>query len=288
MSHPLLEAFYRLLGRIPQTWPLLYPFYLAGRLDVVQDTFFHPALPEAFDGLRLALATDIHYGPYFQAQRAVQLSQTLQSLQPDLLILGGDYGMDARRSIEFFSVFPKVEAPLGCLALIGNHDRAGSKEELAQLTQAISRWGAAVLNNQHWCLQRAGSSIIVYGVDDFRKGHPDLQDAARHITAGGFSLFLSHSPDVLPQVFNDAKFRPGLCLCGHTHGGQIALFGRSLHSSSLYGDRYRSGWLNENGVDILVSNGVGTSLLPVRLGARPQVHCITLRRGPAQTMRSEG
>ena len=68
-----------------------------------------------------------------------------------------------------------------------------------------------------------------------------------------------------------------LALCGHTHGGQVVLFNRALKSPSDYGEKYRTGWKKENGVDIMISNGVGTSFLPVRLGARPQIHLITLK-----------
>ncbi|HUM61301.1 MAG TPA: metallophosphoesterase, partial [Clostridia bacterium] len=69
-------------------------------------------------------------------------------------------------------------------------------------------------------------------------------------------------------------------ICGHTHGGQIVFFGRSLHSSSEYGDRYRSGWYREQGADILVSEGVGTSILPMRVGTRSQIHRLILRNKP--------
>ena len=82
---------------------------------------------------------------------------------------------------------------------------------------------------------------------------------------------------ILPQTLADGPFYQ-LALCGHTHGGQVALLGHSLHSSSDLGDRYRSGWYREAGAEIMVSNGVGTPVLPVRLGAPPQYHLITLRK----------
>ncbi len=68
-------------------------------------------------------------------------------------------------------------------------------------------------------------------------------------------------------------------ICGHTHGGQVALFNRGVISSSKHGDRYRTGHIVENQTPILVSNGVGTSTMPVRLGAMPQIHHITLLKG---------
>ena len=120
--------------------------------------------------------------------------------------------------------------------------------------------------------------MAVAGVDDFYNGYPDLEKTAAACREADFSIFLSHSPDILPETYA----LPGgpfyqLALCGHTHGGQVRLFGHALKSSSDYGDRFLSGWYRENEVDILVSNGVGTSMLPVRFEARPQIHLITLK-----------
>ncbi len=91
-------------------------------------------------------------------------------------------------------------------------------------------------------------------------------------------IYTPHSPDILPSALKQGHFDFALVLTGHTHGGQVAPFGHTIHSSSRYGDRYRSGWIEEGGKQIFISNGVGTSLLPVRLGAPAQIHRITLRK----------
>ena len=94
-----------------------------------------------------------------------------------------------------------------------------------------------------------------------------------------FSIYLMPNPDQLKHwQINDTAVTFDLCLCGHTHGGQVADLGRSVISSCRYGDGYRSGWYDAFGGRVLVSNGVGTSKLPVRLGTLPQVHRVTLRR----------
>ena len=115
--------------------------------------------------------------------------------------------------------------------------------------------------------------------DDYYCGQPELQKIAAFRLKADYTVFLPHMPDILPETFK----MPGgpfyqLALCGHTHGGQVAVLGHAIHSSSIYGSRYLSGWYNENGVDFLVSNGVGTSGLPVRLGAKPQMHLITMKK----------
>jgi len=89
---------------------------------------------------------------------------------------------------------------------------------------------------------------------------------------------MPHSPDLVPEA-KQAGLRFDLALCGHTHGGQIALRGRSLYPSSRYGDRYRMGWVNENDSDIFITCGVGTSVLPMRVGTMPEIHRFNLSSG---------
>ena len=81
----------------------------------------------------------------------------------------------------------------------------------------------------------------------------------------------------MPLAQQDAGFTYDLALAGHTHGGQLVVLGRSLHSSSRYGDRFRTGWMTFDEKPLMVSNGVGTSLLPIRVGTRPQIHRVTLK-----------
>ena len=94
-------------------------------------------------------------------------------------------------------------------------------------------------------------------------------------------IFLSHSPEIIPEAINAAD-RNGrrqwfdLGLYGHTHGGQLAFLGQYLGISKVE-ERYEQGWLRENRTDMLVSRGVGTSILPIRFLRRPQIHQITIK-----------
>ena len=94
-------------------------------------------------------------------------------------------------------------------------------------------------------------------------------------------IFLSHNPSVIPdaQRATDASGRLGwfdLALFGHTHGGQIAGLGPLMGIGDDVEDRYRRGWLTENRSSLLVSNGVGTSVIPARVFRAPQIHCIDI------------
>lgn len=268
----------RLLMLLPAGCALFYPLYLAAQLDTVETACAFPEWPEAFDGLRIVFLSDIHYGALFPEKRVRLLAERVNALEADVILLGGDYGEDSDGAIAFFALHPGFKARLGVAATVGNHDRTLPEENLNKLTAAMRENGVIPLVNDVWTLTKDGQTVAFAGVDDYYNGFPDLEKAQRLCAGADFTVFVPHTPDILPQTYE----APGgpfyrLALCGHTHGGQVALFGHSLHSSSDLGDRYRSGWYRENGADILVSNGVGTSVLPVRLGARPQIHLLTMK-----------
>ena len=128
------------------------------------------------------------------------------------------------------------------------------------------------------------SYIYIAGVDDFYNGYPDVKGVAKQVLKDDFVIFAGHSPDLIPdaqkaQDMNGDGHWYDLALFGHTHGGQINLFGWTpfRNVSKELSARYISGWREENRAAILVSNGVGTSVFPVRLFAQPQVHLITLK-----------
>jgi predicted MPP superfamily phosphohydrolase len=147
---------------------------------------------------------------------------------------------------------------------------------------AAALGGATILKNGGKVLSRGGEKLIVAGLDDWKAGQQDIPKVASAVRGGDCVLLLSHNPDALPsvagQLSSDEKPWADLTLAGHTHGGQIALFGHGLFTSSIYGQRYLSGWYEEHGAMMLVSNGVGGYMAPLRLGAPPEAHLITLYR----------
>lgn len=264
----------RLLAALPPC-KALYPLYLARQLEVREERYASPLLPPAFSGLRVAYASDIHYGALFSQARVRALAETVNALEPDVLLLGGDYGETSQGALEFWELKPGFRARLCVLAALGNHDRTLPEENLPRLLAAMRAEGALPLVNEAYFLRREGKTLAFSSPDDFLNGTPDLEKLARLCREADFSIFFPHNPDILPETYALPPFY-SLALCGHTHGGQVTLCRRALISSSRYGSRYLSGWYRENGADILVSGGVGTSRLPVRLGARPQIHLLTL------------
>lgn len=264
---------------------LCYPFIEPYLLRVEQKTLAFSELPQGFDGLRVAFLSDIHYGPFFSADRLDALVSRVNALRPDLVLLGGDYANDSDGAVAFFQMRPAFSARLGVYAVPGNHDRVMPESNRDLLEGAMSAAGIVPLFNRTVPLTlSSGETIYLSGIDDYGNGHPDAAQAARSVRRDDFLIFLTHNPDAIPS-FQEIPAPDGstdwadLILCGHTHGGQVTLFGqKALFSVTSYGERYRTGWKEENGAQILISNGVGTSVVPMRFFAPPQIHLLTLTR----------
>ena len=264
---------------------LCSPFIEPYLLRVEQKTLAFPELPQGFDGLRVAFLSDIHYGPFFSADRLDALVSRVNALRPDLVLLGGDYANDSDGAVAFFQMRPAFSARLGVYAVPGNHDRVMPESNRDLLEGAMSAAGIVPLFNRTVPLTLSnGETIYLSGIDDYGNGHPDAAQAARSVRRDDFLIFLTHNPDAIPS-FQEIPALDGstdwadLILCGHTHGGQVTLFGqKALFSVTSYGERYRTGWKEENGAQILISNGVGTSVVPMRFFAPPQIHLLTLTR----------
>lgn len=268
----------KLMAKLPSSWPVLYPLYLARQLYTVEEVYPSDHLPKEFDGFRIAFVSDIHYGPLFLEDRVRDLVKRVNALQADVLILGGDYGVNSDGAVQFFQLRPGFAAKEAVLGVMGNHDRMYPEENFQRIQEEMRRDGVHPLVNDALILNRDGKQLAFAATDDFFTGDPDLNYTAYRCRGADFVVYISHIPDIFPETYR----MPGgpfyqLALCGHTHGGQVTIAGKAIKSSSGYGNRFLSGWFHENGVDIMVSNGVGTSGLPVRLGAKPQIHLITLR-----------
>lgn len=243
-------------------------------------------LPDNLKNLRIVFLSDIHQGPWFSQKRVDQLIAQVNELSADIVIFGGDYAQDAQSAISFFQTLPEVSSRLGTYAIAGDKDRSDEDGSLALLLAAMKNKGITGVVNSVEPIKLGKSYVYVAGADDYAKGYPKMDKVASQVREEDFVIFAGHSPNLLPAV-HDARDQDGnshwydLALFGHTHGGQINLFGytplRKLRTEM--GRHYQSGLLAENRAYILVSNGVGTEYVPLRLFAAPQVHLIVLKKG---------
>lgn len=243
-----------------------------------------PAWPAGL-ALRVVVLSDFHAcEPWLNADRINAICDGVAGLEPDIVLLLGDYceGPRFSRSLEpaeWAACLARLHAPLGVHAVLGNHDywadaavqaaEGGSTQAEAALTAA----GIDVYVNRARRLEKDGRGFWLAGLGDqlafirSRRGLDDLDATLSQIEGDEPVLLMAHEPDIFPRV----PPRVALTLSGHTHGGQVRLFGHSPVIPSRYGDRYRHGHVIEDGRHLVVSAGLGLTWLPVRLGAPPEI-----------------
>lgn len=225
--------------------------------------------------LRVVLLSDLHViAPDNPPRRLSAIVDKVNRLQPDLVLIAGDllsYRALATRHYapdEAVAPLRGLRARLGVVAVMGNHDY--ERQGQTRLPPALAAAGVTLLRNQ---AVRRGP-LTIAGTDDFNPGKLNIakMDAAARMLPGP-TLVLTHSPDPIPDL--PPRYR--LVLAGHTHCGQIALpiVGR-LATASRHGERYACGVIREGARTILVSAGIGNSVLPLRYGAHPDLWVVTL------------
>ncbi len=260
-------------------WPgrALYGWWLArGATECTHEDIPVAGLPRALDGLRIVQLSDFHAGPFLDRGSMEPVLDLVRACQADLLVLTGDFITDnADDRHKLGQIFAQMPATLGKFAVFGNHDYRQRRE--GELGAWLRRQGVQVLRNASARVERAGASLLVAGLEDIEEGRRvDLEAALGSSPAELPTLLLCHHPDVAdllpPGAFD-------LVLCGHTHGGQVVLpvlgaVGRKTPVARLRGTSAlpgKRGFLH-------VNRGLGVLVLPFRLGARPQVSCLSLRR----------
>lgn len=226
----------------------------------------------------VALMTDPHLsGPDNSPERMARIVNLMNGLKPDLILLGGDYIGDHKGGAVYGPVasiapFARLRAPLGVLAVLGNHDaRRHAKIGRSQWRALFRKIGITLLTDH---AVRRGP-LVIGGLRDIYTDRPDVPRVLQDMEdMGGAQIVLSHGPDVFPALPD----RPLLALVGHTHCGQVALpFAGIVYVPSRFGTRYACGIFHEGDKSMIVSAGIGTSGLPIRLLSPPDVWFVTIR-----------
>jgi uncharacterized protein len=239
--------------------------------------------------LRLVLLADPHLAePYMPLERWNRIIDTANALGGDAILMLGDYAVSHSfvlskvPAVEMARAAARLKAPQGVHAIMGNHDwwsdraaqKAGHGPTLGQ--KALEDAGIPVLENAAVRLMKDGfpfwltgtaSVIAIYKGRRQFEGRDDLAGTLAQVTGQAPIIHLAHEPD----QFVNMPERVSLTLSGHTHGGQVRLFGYSPVVPSGYGRRYAYGHIVENGRHILVSGGLGVSIIPVRFGVPPEI-----------------
>jgi uncharacterized protein len=255
-----------------------------------------PQWPSDFP-LKIAALADLHAcEPWMDLDRIAEIVAQTNALGADMIVLLGDYVAGMRQvtryipAAEWAPVLAGLKAPLGVHAVLGNHDwwedravqQAGQGKPVAR--RELEAAGIPVYENDVVRLNKSGRPFWLAGLGDqlayaparrFRKltrvGVDDLTATLAKVTDAAPVILLAHEPDVVMRVPAGVSLQ----LSGHTHGGQIRLFGWSPVVPSRYGSRFAYGHAREK-CDVVVSGGLGCSAVPVRIGMPPEIVLVTL------------
>jgi len=250
----------------------IYPFLEAKWCRLARRTIRLPNLPPMFRGMTLALISDVHHGPFVPLTYVRDIVQIANSLEPDLVLLTGDYVSRHPRYIEpGIEALGKLKARIGRFAVLGNHDHW---ESAPATRQALAEAGISLTDNTGLWIDRQGHRLRVCGVGDLWTDRQDSQSALGDATTHDAVIMLSHNPDYA-ETLRDR--RVGLMLSGHTHGGQVVIpgFGAPI-VPSRYGQKYLRGLVQGPSCQVFVTRGAGTAGPPIRFLCRPEIVQITL------------
>lgn len=231
-------------------------------------------MPAGAKPVTVALLSDIHPAePNMPVARLARIVSQVNALKPDVVVLAGDLVSDPGLALRPYpiaaSIAPlgRLRASLGVYAVIGNHDYWRGTQSVRK---ELARQGITVLDRN----AREVGPLAIGGLSNphvSRKGLAATLGAMHRVKGG--QILVSHYPD----PFAHLPANTGLMLAGHTHCGQIRVFGWAPVTNSAYGQRYACGVVRERGNTLVVTAGLGTSVIPVRLGARPDLWLITVR-----------
>lgn len=255
------------------------------RLNVRQVTIEFDDLPKAFDGYRIAQFTDVHLGS-MKDELMLRAVTAIDDMRPDLIVFTGDIqNMRPEELPRFAQTLKRLKAKDGVMSVLGNHDYSryvNVSPEEALRNERMTRdfetsVGWQLLLNDNRIVRRGSDSIVIAGGEnDGRPPFPakaDFKKTMRGIHAKSFVVMLQHDPSawrrhILPQT------NAQLTLSGHTHGGQISLFG--LRPTELVG-KEDDGLYVEGKRKLFVSTGLG-GFIPFRFYMNPEVVEITLKK----------
>ena len=235
-------------------------------------TFAEESVPEEFDGWKFAFVSDLHYPSLFTPKRLGKLVRRLQKESPDALLLGGDYVTDNDSIDALFKSLSAVKTSLGTYAVLGNHDKCNEP----MIRKAMGENGVMLLDGTiQYMIFDDGGELGIAGVYDSFADDTLFAQYMERANDPDFLILLTHNPDFVERHSLTAD----LAFAGHTHGGQVSLFGLYTPvKNTRYGRRFLRGRnRTTNGTTMITTNGVGTSRRKVRFCVPSEIVLVTLK-----------
>lgn len=216
-------------------------------------------------GIKIAHFTDTHFSWHTKPRRFLKFAKSIKENCPDMILFTGDLfdkvdWASKRDWTDLIGILSELQAPLGKLAILGNHDFDNQKNA-DFVKQILKQSGFKILQNE---TQKSGE-FSISGLDDLREGKPDF---GLFPETAPFSLLMLHEPDAILQVENLKRF--DLIVAGHSHGGQIRLGNIRLRNNGS--KTFDSGLYRITPqTSLYVNSGIGLTFLPIRLGVPPEI-----------------
>lgn len=254
-----------------------YARYIEPRMiEITRHTITSRLIPRGFDNFKIVQFSDTHLSDVFTTEDLNKIAEKINQLKPDLLIFTGDlidkphlYN-DHQHAL---AVLQRLEAPFGKFCVYGNHDHGGYGTNTYKALMEAADF--QVLRNGYRQVQLTdGSRIELVSLDDLMLGKPDYEGTLSRLSSDTFSILLVHEPDAALKI---GRYPVNLQLSGHTHGGQVQLpfFGPLI--TPPYGKTYTDGMYTLHDTVVYVNRGLGTTRLPYRFLAKPEITLFTLK-----------
>jgi predicted MPP superfamily phosphohydrolase len=264
-----------------------------GALGVLGDGLYEPyetavthvtvalkRLPPALDGLRIAQLSDIHFNSFMTTDHLERVIGLANAQKPDLVVLTGDFvtamfshgkrNLLAENAWPCADVLRRLEAPLGCYAVLGNHDYDTNAEVVIE---ALTASRIQVLRNRANAIERAGARLWLAGIDNVTKAHPNPTTALRGVPKHECTLVAVHEPDFADEM---RKFPVDFQMSGHSHGGQIRFPGIGPLYLPYLAHKYPKGHYQIGELQLYTNRGIGMIGLPIRFLCPPEITLFTL------------
>lgn len=241
-------------------------------------------LPSVFEGVRIAQLSDIHFNPFMTTKHLERVVELTNAQRADLVILTGDFVTSAtngrgnkgraEQAWPCADVLRRLESPLGCFAVLGNHDYATNGDVVTEALSAGSR--IQVLRNRSIALERGGARLWLAGVDDVSANLANPDVALRGVPKQECTVVAVHEPDFADEI---QKFPVDFQISGHSHGGQIRFPGVGALYLPPLARKYPQGhyWLGQ--LQLYTNRGIGVIEVPMRFLCPPEITVFTLKKG---------
>lgn len=245
-------------------------------LEVNEWTIESSALPEQFDGFRIAQVSDLHNASFGDGNE--KLLELLDQANPDIIVLTGDLADSRNTDVDIALAFAAEAVEIApCYYVSGNHEARIAQWQ--QLRAGLLDAGVTLLEDEAVTMERDGAAVTLAGLQDPSFG-TNIAAGLRELTQDQtlYTILLSHRPELFELYVSCGA---DLVFSGHAHGGQVRLpfVGGLVAPNQGFFPEYDSGLYQRGDTSMLVSRGIGNSIIPLRFNNRPEIVLAVLRCG---------